>query len=210
MASARRTLAGNRLARALAAGFVAGLLAACASAPPQGAPMPLGERVLAPAGLIDFCRRNEDACQPSSTDAVPVALTPARWRELNDVNFTVNRATRPVTDLVLFNKAEHWDYPNGAGDCEDFALEKRRMLIARGWPEGALLFATARIPTQELHAVLVVATDHGDFVLDNASDFVALWDELPYRWVARQTPGEVLAWQRAGTESAAVATASLP
>jgi predicted transglutaminase-like cysteine proteinase len=173
--------------------------------------MPLGGAALAPAGLVDFCARDEADCAPVATQSAPVALTAVRWRELNEVNYAINHAIRPVTDLALYRRAEYWQYPEeaGAGDCEDFALAKRRDLIARGWPAEALLFATARIPSRELHAVLVVLTDHGDFVLDNATDFVELWDALPYQWVARQSPGEMLAWRRAGTDVALAATASL-
>jgi len=179
--------------------------------------MPLGAAIQAPAGLVDFCARDEADCAPTSmvrttglTTGAPVVLTSARWRELNDVNYAFNHAIRPETDLALYHKIEYWQYPQGAGDCEDFALAKRRELIARGWPVDSLLFATARIPSRELHAVLVVSTDHGDFVLDNASDFVEPWSTLPYQWVARQMPGEMLSWRRAGTSTTLTATASLP
>lgn len=202
--------------RALTAVCAASLLAACANAPPQGTPMPVSAAVQAPAGLVDFCTRDETDCAPAGilrAADVPartqVALTAARWRELNDVNFAFNHTIRPVTDLALYHKVEYWQYPQGAGDCEDFALAKRRELIARGWPAESLLFATARIPSRELHAVLVVSTDHGDFVLDNAHDFVELWTALPYQWVARQMPGEMLSWRRAGTDSTLTSTASL-
>jgi predicted transglutaminase-like cysteine proteinase len=202
--------------RALAAAAGVSLLAACASAPPQGTPMPLGATVLAPSGLVDFCTRDDADCTPASAARAPGAhasaqalLTSARWRELNEVNYALNHAIRPETDLALYHKVEYWQYPQGAGDCEDFALAKRRELIARGWPVESLLFATARIPSRELHAVLVVSTDHGDFVLDNASDFVELWSTLPYQWVARQMPGKMLSWRRAGTGTTLTATASL-
>jgi predicted transglutaminase-like cysteine proteinase len=202
--------------RALAAGLGVSLLAACASAPPQATSMPLGNAVQAPAGLVDFCARAEADCAPAGMARASgtlanahATLTGAGWRELNEVNYALNHAIRPATDLALYHKTEFWQYPDGSGDCEDFALAKRRALIARGWPEESLLFATARIPSRELHAVLVVSTDHGDFVLDNASDFVEPWSALPYQWVARQTPGEMLSWRRAGTGSTLSATASL-
>lgn len=195
--------------RGLTAAAGLSLLSACASAPPQGGAIPLAERVLAPAGLLDFCTRDEADCRTAADTGVPAVLTKERWRELNEVNYTFNHAIRPITDLALYHKVEYWQYPDGAGDCEDFALAKRRALIARGWPAQSLVFATARTQAGELHAVLIANTDHGDLVLDNAHDFVELWSEMPYRWVARQMPGEMLAWRRAGTGTSLVATASL-
>jgi len=40
---------------------------------------------------------------------------------------------------------ERWSYPDdGYGDCEDYALLKRRMLIEAGWPREALLLTLVR------------------------------------------------------------------
>jgi len=41
------------------------------------------------------------------------------------------------------------------GDCNNYALEKRRELIALGWPRAALLLAAAVTETGEGHLVLV-------------------------------------------------------
>jgi len=45
-----------------------------------------------------------------------------------------------VTDLENWGVVERWSHPDdGYGDCEDYALLKRRMLIEAGWPREALL-----------------------------------------------------------------------
>lgn len=186
-------------------------LGACAGGPPQAQKMPVSYVVRAPSGYVDFCQREPDACRADSRFATPVSLTEARWRELNDINLAVNRAIKPVTDQVLVHKVEYWQYPDklGAGDCEDYALLKRRELVRRGWPAGSLLIATARNERNELHAVLMVTTDHGDFVLDNARNFVEAWNDLPYLWVAREDPTSPLTWHRAIAPAADIATAAL-
>lgn len=184
-------------------------LSACAGAIPKSSAMPIGALTLAPRGFVDFCQREQGSCETPPEPAAPVALTKERWRALNDVNAGVNHQIKPETDEELYHLAEYWAYADRAGDCEDYALDKRRALAAQGWPIGSLLLATARNDNGEMHAVLVVTTDHGDFVLDNATDFVAPWKELPYRWVARQDRTAALAWHRAGTAAADTSTAAL-
>ena len=40
----------------------------------------------------------------------------------------------PRTDMEMWGREEVWSYPEGIGDCEDYALEKRRQLMALGVP----------------------------------------------------------------------------
>ena len=84
--------------------------------------------------------------------------------------------------------------PSARGDCEDFALQKRRELISAGIDPNALSLALVRTRAGENHAVLIVASDQGDYVLDNRTDDVKLWNEVPYQWISRQAPGGTLAW----------------
>ncbi len=48
---------------------------------------------------------------------------------------------------------------DGYGDCEDYALLKRKMLMQAGWPREALLMTVVRDKKGEGHAVLTVKTD---------------------------------------------------
>ena len=58
----------------------------------------------------------------------------------------------PVTDQDLYQVAEFWTYPNGYGDCEDYALAKRREIRAqdrRGQPHGRRR-TTHRLTSREI------------------------------------------------------------
>ena len=100
----------------------------------------------------------------------------ALWKEIVAVNVGVNAAIKPVNDFDIYGKDEVWAYPEGAGDCEDYVLEKRRDLMRQGLSLSNLLITVVRKPDGEGHAVLTVRTDKGDFVLDNLTDSVRQWD----------------------------------
>jgi predicted transglutaminase-like cysteine proteinase len=44
------------------------------------------------------------------------------------------------------------------------------------------------------HAVLTVATDEGNFVLDNLHDEIVAWDKTQYVFLERQDPASVSGW----------------
>jgi predicted transglutaminase-like cysteine proteinase len=138
----------------------------------------------------------------SPPKAAVAVLTPELMQLLTRVNRDVNGAISKRDDTTsAFGLADHWDLPiadaKGArayGDCEDYVLEKRRALAAAGLPPQALSMAIARTRRGELHAVLVVTTDRGEFVLDNLSPWVTPWAELNYDWVQRQVAGSAFTW----------------
>jgi predicted transglutaminase-like cysteine proteinase len=147
-----------------------------------------------PIGFANFCMRHAEECQPAPVTA-PVPMTPERWRELNEVNSFFNVTIRPADDIDNVGKVEWWAYAaNGAGDCEDYALEKRRALIALGWPASALLITEARMLSGEGHAVLTVVTEKGDLVLDNLSMVIVPAGKAPYRLISRQSRQHPLRW----------------
>lgn len=116
---------------------------------------------------------------------------------LNQINQSVNRAVKKASDLDIYGQPEYWTLPrliDGKlyGDCEDYALEKRRQLIAAGVPEGALSLAVAVTNRGEGHAVLMITLKSGDWVLDNLTPWATPWEDLNYRWVQRQVPGTAL------------------
>ena len=141
---------------------------------------------------------------------------------LNQVNRQINRAMVGVTDQTAFGRNEFWTMPLSApelrsvrtkplADCEDFALEKRRALIAAGIPESAIYLAVAMSPRTNLHAVVIVATDRGDFVLDNLNDWLLGYQETGYTWVKRQSTTSLFDWTDAPVAALSVLQmASLP
>lgn len=126
--------------------------------------------------------------------AAPALVGSAQMRLVNTINREVNRDVHKATDFDLYGLLEYWSLPrviNGKmyGDCEDYALEKRRRLIAAGVPESALSMAVAVTARGETHAVLVVSFESGDWVLDNLTPWATPWEDLNYRWVQRQVAG---------------------
>jgi predicted transglutaminase-like cysteine proteinase len=109
------------------------------------------------------------------------------WRTILKVNERVNRTILAVTDQDHWGVVDRWDYPDdGLGDCEDIQLLKRKLLIEAGLPRRALRM-TVVIDEQGMgHAVLMVHTSHGDFVLDNKRDAVLAWQETGYHYVKRE------------------------
>jgi predicted transglutaminase-like cysteine proteinase len=147
-----------------------------------------------PAGHNEFCKRYPAECRVKTRKEPRVHLTAERWNELVEVNNLVNWAVTPVTDEELFGKEEAWVYPTTKGDCEDFVLEKRRDLIKRGWPVGALLITVVRQTNGDGHAVLTALTDRGDLVLDNLEPQVKVWSQTEYQYVKRQSEMDSGRW----------------
>ena len=162
---------------------------------------------VAPFGHLVFCKRHPGECRPqtASIHHAPL-LTRTRRAELDVVNRRINRRIHAAKD----GSVDTWSLATRYGDCEDFAIAKRHELMARGWPASALLLATARIPGGINHAVLVVHTHDGDYVLDNLRSGVTRWNALPYRWLKRQSRTNPRRWValRSGGSGAAMARVS--
>jgi predicted transglutaminase-like cysteine proteinase len=140
-----------------------------------------------PIGHYEFCQRYPQECSVRSRASSRVHLTPALWSQLVEVNASVNLAIKPATDQEVYGVPEYWAYPTTRGDCEDLVLLKRRDLIERGWPVGALLITVVRQTNGDGHAVLTVTTDRGDLILDSLEPRVLTWNDTDYQYVKRQS-----------------------
>lgn len=150
--------------------------------------MQVGSITSQPIGHYEFCQSHESECDIKSADTPAPKLTDYGWEMVRDVNYHVNTSVVPMTDLEQYGREEVWAYPDsGAGDCEDYALEKRRELIQKGFPVSALLMTVVRKPDGEGHAVLTLRTASGDYILDNLDNTVKLWNETPYDYLKRQS-----------------------
>lgn len=149
---------------------------------------------------------NPGAAQTSSYESlrsswVVADLSAQKWREVLAINRRVNGEISKASDQSQFGRSDFWARPlgraaaRGKGDCEDYVLQKRAELIEAGVPEGALSIAIAKTRRWEVHAVLLIATPSGEYVLDNRSAWVSRWYELNYQWERRQIPGSK-AWVR--------------
>jgi len=156
--------------------------------------MSIKGKTSAPIGHVNFCRSNPVECNKKFRVDRAVKLSQSNWAQLISINGHVNQTVRPVTDREQYREEELWTYPAGAGDCEDYALLKRRMLINAGWPETALLITVVKEVNGNGHAVLTVRTDRGDLILDNQDPRILPWDKTPYRYIKRQAALQPSAW----------------
>jgi predicted transglutaminase-like cysteine proteinase len=169
----------------------------------------LGDTTRAPIGWVEFCTESPGECHGGASEPRDIVMTQAAWRDLLRVNHWVNETVKPMTDMEHWGVIEKWSIPtDGYGDCEDYVLLKRKLLIDAGWPREALLITVVRDKQGEGHAVLTVKTDKGEFILDNQNENVVAWTETGYRFVKRQSQRDQNVWVSLGDNRPAPATAS--
>lgn len=171
--------------------------------------MPTGGRATQPVGHYEFCQRLPEECRQLTGKRRPVELTRALWKAIVEVNNATNTTVTPRTDLEIWGREEYWSYPDGVGDCEDYALEKRRELMKLGIPAGDLLITVVRQPNGDGHAVLTVRTSQGDFILDNLEPRILPWDQTEYTYLKRQSERNSGVWVSIN-DGRAVAVGSVP
>lgn len=170
-----------------------------------------GEEVQPPRGFVEMCERRAELCAAqrigsdldqyqsamaarfgaeSLTLDVPV-LTDQRLRMLEQVNATVNSTMAPRSDPG----ADHWELGALSGDCEDYVLTKREMLARLGYPRSAMRVTVVHTGV-EYHAVLVVSTRQGDFILDNMNNYIMRIEDSAYELVVAESLSRPGRWVR--------------
>lgn len=142
------------------------------SAPALAAPLPFQY----------FCSEHSEQC-----NATPAAIVELDGN-IEAINRHVNATIAPRLDT-----ADIWKLNPRAGDCEDYALTKRAALIRAGYPAGALRIAIGR-SGNENHAVLIVMTITGKFVLDNLTDEIVPLGQSRFR-LTSMSGADPLDWQ---------------
>jgi predicted transglutaminase-like cysteine proteinase len=200
------------LKRGAAAGIIAvALFAAPTAGTAEERPLFLatGDTVRPPIGWVEFCIEYDPECKTKPSAPRDVVLSTPAWKDLQRINLWVNTNIKPMTDMDHWGVVERWNYPDdGYGDCEDYVLQKRKMLMQAGWPREALLITVVRDLHGDGHAILTVKTDKGEFILDNQTDDIVLWADTGYRFVKRQSQSDPNVWVSLGDPHAAPATAS--
>ena len=169
----------------------------------------IGASTRPPIGWVEFCVDHPIECKATTSAPRDVVLSNKAWTDLVRINKWANENVKPMTDMDHWGVVEKWSYPDdGYGDCEDYALLKRRMLIEAGWPREALLMTVVREKNGNGHAVLTVKTDKGEFILDNQEERILLWSETSYRFVKRQSQSDPNRWVSLGDPRPTIATAS--
>lgn len=157
--------------------------------------MVTGKLTSQPIGHYEFCMAYKNECrQIREQSHEPLRLTKENWSSIVNINSAVNMVIEPKSDLDIFGREEVWTFPDLAGDCEDYVLLKRQMLINEGVSPSALLITVVRKPDGEGHAVLTVRTDRGDFILDNLTSQVRSWEQTPYEYLKRQSERHAGHW----------------
>jgi predicted transglutaminase-like cysteine proteinase len=149
-----------------------------------------------PIGAYEFCNAQPSECKSETGDPGPLTLDQERWQTLVRINYQVNSTITPRTDEEVYGVEERWAYPKTAGDCEDFALLKRKLLIEAGFSPADLLMTVVLLPNGEGHAVLTIRTDRGDFVLDELRNKILLWSNTEYTYLKRQSSGDASRWMK--------------
>jgi len=159
-------------------------------------------------GWVKFCDRHPSECEVDLSEPAVVTLSPKVWQTIVSVNAKVNGTIKPLTDQEHWGVADSWDFPNdGAGDCEDYQLLKRKLLVDAGLPRRAMRMTVVIDEKGEGHAVLMIRTDRGDFVLDNKAQAVLPWHQTGYIFVKREGD-QGIAWTSLGGAMSPITTAN--
>ena len=141
-----------------------------------------------PSQYEAFCRSTPDQCVMSGDASVE--LDRPTFQKVNAINQAVNHNIVRLSDIECYGREELWTLPDdGYGDCEDIALEKRRLLVAAGLPPTALTLAIVHHKEQFFpHAVLLLKAHRGTYILDSLNDDLACWSASPYEFERRERP----------------------
>lgn len=137
---------------------------------------------------VKFCEQFPAECAIDTAEPAVIPLTKETWNALVSVNRTVNKRIKPITDKEHWGLVDRWEFPDdGMGDCEDFQLLKRKILVEQyGLPKRAFRMTVVIDEQGEGHAVMMVRTDEGDLVLDNKRSSILPWHETGYIFVKRE------------------------
>lgn len=148
--------------------------------------------VSAPAGAAGLCNILSWAC------ASGVASANINTGQLDlavALNLRINHQIPEISDQTQYGRQDRWSLPTTrGGDCEDFALLKKKQLMQAGVNPRHLLIATVLDRNRNAHAVLVMRTQEGDFVLDNLDDRILHWQSTGYTFLRMQNPNNAAVW----------------
>jgi len=187
---------GLRVCLSIAAIFLAGALAAPAAAQSPEPPQPAARRLVdAPPGFHDSCRRYQWFCTNRTSGAAPIGQ--AELLELAArINRRVNFSVSQLSDPENYGIADYWTLPaNGNGDCEDFVLQKYKLLLDAGVDSRDLSIAIVLDRRGDSHAVLVLRHGSGDLVLDSLTRRIQPWNRTGYRFLAMQSGDDKTQWE---------------
>lgn len=141
-----------------------------------------------PTPWARFCETYAGECSTPDDTTMVIRLDRYSLERLRQINYAVNNSITYQSDQQHWGVADQYDLPtDGRGDCEDYALLKRKQLIRAGFPARALLLTIVQW-RGEGHALLTVVTDRGDFLLDMHTDRLLTYDDYDFKLTQRQDP----------------------
>lgn len=148
----------------------------------------------APMASQALCKRHYWACSRSTQGSITDETTMIAYAR--QVNRLVNTQFHQISDQAQYRQLDHWALPTSrGGDCEDFALLKKQMLIKKGVAPKRLSIATVLDRKRAPHAVLVLRTSKGDLVLDNLNNRLVRWDRTGYSFLKAQDASSRTGWR---------------
>ncbi len=156
--------------------------------PVASLPIAASGEARAPYAWSDLCKRSPLECRVDTAESDRVEMTPKLWKSVVAINNKTNREIEAVTDEDHWGVVDRWSLPDdGKGDCEDYALLKRKRLAEAGVPRRAMLMTVVIDEENAGHAVLMIRTDRGDYILDNKRNAVLPWNQTGYVYVKRES-----------------------
>lgn len=147
---------------------------------------------LAPLAFVEFCGRYPDECRPQGEKVFALEETIELWDDVAEVNTDVNATIAPSATFP----GKRWRIAPVSGDCNDYAVTKRHLLLAKGWPSSVLRLAAVETRAGIAHLVLLVRTANGDLVLDNLTPDVRRLDATGYVLLKEQVASDPNRWVR--------------
>ncbi|MCK5373710.1 MAG: transglutaminase-like cysteine peptidase [Alphaproteobacteria bacterium] len=120
--------------------------------------------------------------------AMKIELSEYRSKSIFEMAKHVDRMMNKkkyIIDQKNWDKSDYWATPveflKHGGDCEDFAIAKYVALHALGVPESRIRMAIVQDLKKNMpHAVLIVYTEKGPYVLDNQSKIMRSADTIKH------------------------------
>lgn len=162
-----------------------------AGLPVASAPIMASGDARAPYAWADFCKRKPSECAVNAAEPEQIEMTAKLWKTMVSLNSRTNREIEAVTDQDHWGVVDRWDIPeDGKGDCEDYVLLKRKRLAEAGVPRRAMRVTVVIDEENAGHAVLMIRTDRGDYILDNKRNAILPWNQTGYVYVKRESQAQ--------------------
>lgn len=155
-----------------------------------------------PVGWTGFCAAQPAECASVQKSDEFITIDREHWAQLHAINSLVNHEIQGVGDndhygIYKMGIINWWTYPDdGAGNCNDYVILKKKLLVEAGWPRSALLLTVVLDKHNEGHLVLMARTKDGDLILDNLTDTVKNWEGTGYTFIKRQSADDPNNWVR--------------